>query len=154
MIDPISNVPLFHGLQHRHIANIRRLGCLLDLTRGTVLCTRGRPPGQFAVVIAGEFYVRRDHRTFVCGPGSHFGALELLGKQPCDATVWTESAARALIFEPRAFAGMLFEVPILTRRLMSDLVKHVPMDSSLFCLDTTAAKDAATAVLAASAGAR
>jgi len=143
----IGNVGLFCGLQRRHLTVVRRLGSLLDLSRGSVICTRGHAAGQFTVVLAGEVYVRREHRTIVCGPGSHFGAVELLARRPADATVWTESAVQALVFEPRAFTGMLDEVPAIGRRLMAELVKHVPDDTSLFCTGAEPA-DPKLAVLA------
>jgi CRP-like cAMP-binding protein len=143
----ITSVPLFHGLQRRHLAAVRRHGVLLDLSRGSVIFSRGQKARQFIVLLAGEVYVRRDHVTVACGPGSHFGAPELLGKRPCDATVWTESAARALVFDPRGLVGMLDEVPAVGRRLMGELVKHVPVNTSLFCVDAVPA-DVAPAVLA------
>lgn len=143
----IGSVALFAGLQRRDVTAVRRLGVLLDLSRGSVICSRGRKAGQFTVVLGGDVYVRRAHRTIVCGTGSHFGAVELLDQRVCDATVWTESAVRALVFDPRAFTGLLTEVPVVGRRLMSELVKHVPPDSSLFCVDVETA-DGTLAVIA------
>ncbi len=135
----IGSVPLFAGLRPRDVATLRRLSDLLDLPRGTVLCNRGRRAGQFVAVLDGEVLVRRGHRTIVCGPGSHFGALELLTQRAPDATVWSESHVRVLVVEARAFGRLLELVPVVSRRLMRQVATQVPVDSTMFCVDTRVA---------------
>jgi CRP-like cAMP-binding protein len=61
----------------------------------------------------------------VLGPGTYFGELALLDKQPRSATVTALTDCVVLVMGPREFSSALDSIPGMSRKLLAGLARRV-----------------------------
>lgn len=126
----LSEVGLFAGCRPDELRWIGRLGDTLDLPAGRTLCSEGSTAREFVVVVRGAVVATNGHGPAVYGPGSHFGEMGLVDGGSHSETVVTETPVRLLVFEARAFRGLLERAPSVSRKLLRELVHRVRADQS------------------------
>jgi CRP-like cAMP-binding protein len=71
---------------------------VITVSRGEVLATASRTARQFIAVIDGVVDVTDSSgHTYVVGPGTHIGGVELLDRRPHDATFVTRSDCHLVV---------------------------------------------------------
>lgn len=130
MRNDLREVPLFRGCRPNDLSWIGRHGTLLELPAGRTVLRGGATARDFVVVLDGVVSVADEGSVALAGPGSHFGELGLIDGGVHDVTVSTQTPVRLLVFDARAFRGMLSRTPGVSRRLLEGLVARVRQPQS------------------------
>jgi CRP-like cAMP-binding protein len=133
-LDHLRAVPLFAACSQKDLQRIARASDEADLPAGRVLTRQGETGRECFVIVEGEVKVERNGRKIASlGPGSCIGELSLLDKGPRTATATAQGPIKVLVLGPREFAGVLEEVPGLSRKLLSVLASRVrELDKTAF----------------------
>lgn len=119
----IAALELFRGCRHKDITWVAANTDMLYLRPGTELALEGKAVREFIVLVDGEASVTaRNGAARTLGAGEYFGHEGLVDRLPHKATVEVTKPARALVFEARAFHGLLDKLPTVSKKLMRDLV--------------------------------
>jgi len=125
-LDHLHAVPLFAACSRKDLQRIARASDEAQLPTGRVLTRQGETGRECFVIVEGEVKVERNGRKIATlGPGSCIGELSLLDKGPRTATATAQTPLKVLVLGPREFAGVLEEVPGLSRKLLSSLASKV-----------------------------
>src|SRR4051812_16196580 len=82
-LDLLAGVPLFAGLDRKHLERVGQLCTRLDVEPGAVLCRQGASGHEFFIVVEGEAVVTVGTTDVDTVPaGGFFGELALLGGGP------------------------------------------------------------------------
>jgi CRP-like cAMP-binding protein len=118
-VDHLRDVPLFAGLNRKHLERVAQLCTRTDVEPGTVLCREGSLGREFFVIIEGTANVTVDgNEVGTLGPGDFFGELALLDAGPRMATVTAQSRLAALVLSSAEFSAMLHEEPLVAVNLL------------------------------------
>ncbi len=133
-LDRLGDVPLFSACSRRELTKIAKAGDELKAEDGQVLTTQGDAGKEAFVVIEGKATVKRGNRKVATlGPGECVGELALLDYGPRTATVVADGEMVLFVLGARQFAGVLDEVPSLSRKVMKALAGRVrDLDSKMF----------------------
>lgn len=133
-LDHLATVPLFSACSRRDLAKVAKAGDELTVEDGHVLVTQGDAGRECFVVIEGKAVVKRGNRKVATlGPGDCVGELALLDHGPRTATVVADGKMTLFVLGARQFAGVLEDVPSLSRKVMAALATRVrELDSKLF----------------------
>ncbi len=124
--DHLANVPLFRACSKKDLAKIAKAGTVIDVPDGHVLTTQDTSSREAFVLLEGDAIVKRnDRKVAELGPGAVIGELGLLDQGPRTATVVTKGPAQVMALAPRDFAGILDEVPALSRKLLKSLAAEI-----------------------------
>lgn len=118
----IANTPLFGACRGEQLRWIERVADVVDVPADRELARAGDRAREFAVVLDGVVAVTDHEGRRLCGAGFHFGHDALIDDGSATRTVRTTTPVRLLVFEPRAFRGLLERVPSVTRKLLRELV--------------------------------
>jgi CRP/FNR family cyclic AMP-dependent transcriptional regulator len=111
-LDVLGTVPLFAGLDRKHLRRVGQLCSSIEVEPTTVLCAKGRSGAEFFIVRAGEAVVSVDATPLgEVGPGDFFGELALLGGGPRTATVTAKTPMTVLVLSGGEFSALLRVVP-------------------------------------------
>lgn len=122
----IAKLPLFSSCRAKDIRWVAAVADALDVRPGTVLAHEGRSVREFMVVVEGELVATdAQGQKTVLGPGDYFGHDGLVNDLPHVKTLETLTPARVLVFEARAFRGLLDTLTSVGRDLMRDLVTEL-----------------------------
>jgi CRP-like cAMP-binding protein len=81
-------MPVFAGCQPRRLAQIARLGDVVEVGRGDVLVREDHTDYWFFVILSGSARVAsRGHTVATLHRGDHFGEIAIIGFRPQQATV-------------------------------------------------------------------
>lgn len=118
----LEHVPLLRGCSARDREVMCRLGDLVRLERGSVLMEQGRFGHEAVVLLDGALTVSRDETVVaVLQPGAVVGEGAVLNGGRRTATVVAATPVELLVFDQRSFTCLLAEVPVVTRRILSEL---------------------------------
>ena len=124
--DVLSSVRLFHGLDHKHIAQIARTAHVRTYAPGEEVVREGEEGIGLYAIASGEVEVfqtkdgqERPLRTMHTGEA--FGELSLLAKHSRTATVRATQETECLVFTAWNFKAMLDESPEIAVPLASTL---------------------------------
>lgn len=133
-LDHLSTVPLFSACSRRELAKIAKAGDELTVDAGHRLVTQGDAGRECYVVIDGTASVKRANRKVATlGPGDCVGEMALLDHGPRTATVVADGPMDLFVLGSRQFAGVLEDVPTLSRKVMAALASRVrELDSKMF----------------------
>lgn len=125
-VDLIGGVALFSGLNQREVARVASLVDELEVDAGHVLCTEGRPGGEFFVIASGraEATLRGEHLAYL-GAGAFFGEMSLLDHGPRSATVTAMTPMHLLVLDARSFLGLVSDHPGVARKVMRGLAERL-----------------------------
>ena len=125
-IELLRRVPLFAGCSKAELRQLAAIADEIDLREGTVLTREGRTGHEFFVLIEGTARVAKGSRKVAdLGPGSWFGEIALLTKEPRTATVTATSAVRSLVITDRAFRMVISDMPSIAMKVLTCMAKRV-----------------------------
>lgn len=133
-LDHLSSVPLFSACSRRELGKIAKAGDEMSVEAGHVLVTQGDAGRECFIVVDGTATVKRGNRKVASlGPGDCVGELALLDHGPRTATVVADGPMDLFVLGAREFAGVLEDVPSLSRKVMSALAGRVrELDAKVF----------------------
>ena len=89
---------------------------------GKVLAREGANGREFFVIVEGKAEVTRNGVAVeVLGPGSFFGEMALLDRQPRAATVTASEPSEILVIEAQAFRSLVETMPSVDRKMLAVL---------------------------------
>lgn len=126
-------VPLFSGLDKKHMAALMRHVDEQRVSAGTVIIKQGSTAFEMCVVLEGSVTIERDGTLLeVAGPGASFGEMSMLDKCPRTATVTAQTDVLLGIVGPRDFDTALEKVPGLAKAIMVKMAQRLrAMDERL-----------------------
>ena len=135
-IDKLAAVSLLRGLSRKELEQVGRQVDDVIVDAGRVLVEAGRAGREFFVVLDGLAAVSRESTDLgVLVAGDCFGELALLDRGlscrpastggPCSATVTAVTPLEVLVFEQRAFRGLLSSIPRLAMNLLAVLAHQL-----------------------------
>lgn len=117
--EQIRATELFSGCNTAQVDWIAKTADSVIVRGGETIVREGAAPREFVVVVEG---VAASRDGVVFGPGSSFGHMDLLDGTPHGTSVDALTDVQLLVFDARAFAGLLEKVPSASRKLMRGLV--------------------------------
>ncbi|CAN5727211.1 MAG: cyclic nucleotide-binding domain-containing protein [Iamia sp.] len=133
-LDHLSSVPLFSACSRRDLGKIAKAGDELEVEAGHELVTQGDAGRECFVVVEGTATVKRGNRKVASlGPGDCIGELALLDHGPRTASVVADGKMTLFVIGARQFAGVIEDVPSLSRKVMAALASRVrELDSKIY----------------------
>ena len=133
-LDHLKSVPLFAGLNKKQLQLIAKSSDEVSLAAGDVLVDQGQTGREAFLLLAGQVTVKRNGRKVATlGPGDCVGELALLDHGPRTATVVADGDMTLFVLGARQFAGVIDEVPALSRKVMAYLATRIrELDSKIF----------------------
>lgn len=125
--DRLRQVPLFGGLDKKHLAAIARIADLVDVPKGEIVVSEGHYGGQFVMILEGEAKVEK-HGEVVnrLSDNDFFGEVALIGKVPRTATVTAETDMKVLAVPKNSFHELLEQTPGLWKEIAVALCHYIP----------------------------
>ena len=132
-LELLANVPLFSSCSQSELRLIAQLGTPVEVEKGALLTTQGKPGSEFFLVLSGRASCQVRGKEIVrFGPGDYFGELALLHGGIRTADVVALSPMELLVLDAREFRSMVMETPTiavkmlgrLAERLMSNDARH------------------------------
>lgn len=122
----LQAVPLFSSCSKAELRRIAALAEELRVPAGKTLVRQGAVGRELFLLIDGEVQVSRNgQEVAVLGPGSFFGELSLLAREPRDASVTTLSPSVLLVIGQREFGGLLESSPALAVGLLEGMARRL-----------------------------
>jgi CRP-like cAMP-binding protein len=119
--DQLARIPLFAGLDRRHLREVSQLSTRIEVPEGRVLVGSSER-GQLVIVVDGAVEVRRDDTVVATGgPGMFVGEIGLLTDRPPTATVRTTAPSVVEVVDHREFQTLLSDMPELRERLLATM---------------------------------
>jgi CRP-like cAMP-binding protein len=117
---------MFSDCTMRELRAIVHLVDEIDADAGTVLMREGRVGRECMVVVAGEARVTLDGRELArLGPGSIFGEMAFLDRQPRSATVTARIPTQLLVMSNLGFATVLDICPSVRLKVLQTLSRRL-----------------------------
>ncbi|HUR73726.1 MAG TPA: cyclic nucleotide-binding domain-containing protein [Sporichthya sp.] len=125
-LDHLKAIPLFSYCSRKELRSLGLHSITVRVPAGQLLLRQGDRGGEFFVVVAGTAEVTRDGAVVdVVGPGDFFGELAMLDRAPRNATVTATEAMELLVFSRSDFEAVLFDAPLMTRRLLTAMARRL-----------------------------
>ncbi len=125
-LDLLHRVPLFAGLDRRHLERLGMLTEEVDVPAGKVLMRQGEHGDDLMLIVSGGVAVERDGaRLNQLGPGDFFGEIALVAGGPRTATVTAEAPTRLLVVNHRDFHAMMEEFPDVAVKVLITLAHRL-----------------------------
>lgn len=124
----LREIRLFAGCRPDQLRWIAHVADEIELEAGATVLREGETAREFVVVLDGSVVATNGGGPAVCGPGSHFGEIGLIDGGRHRESVVTATRARVIVFEARAFRGLLERAPSVTRKLLRELVGRLDQD--------------------------
>lgn len=122
----LQDVPLFRACSKGELRTIGRLAEEIQVPASKTLVRQGATGREFFLIVEGEAKVEIDGREVaVLGPGSFFGELALLSREPRDASVTTLTPARLLVIGQKDFANLVTQSPTMARKLLEGMARRL-----------------------------
>jgi CRP-like cAMP-binding protein len=121
-VELLRGVWLFERCSRKEVALIASAATTLDVQAGRVLAREGEAGREFFVLVAGACEVTRNGvRVGALGPGSFFGEMALLDRQPRAATVTACEPSEVLVLTASAFTRVIDTLPSVDRKMLAVL---------------------------------
>ena len=121
-LDLLHSVPLFAGLDRRHLERLGMLTEEVDVPTGKVLIRQGEQGDDMMIIVSGEVGVDRNGaRVNQLGPNQFFGEIALVVCGPRTATVTAEAPCRLLVVNHRDFHTLMTEFPEVAVQVLTTL---------------------------------
>jgi len=125
-IDLLGNVWLFERCSRKELGLLVSNTTQLQVQAGRVLAREGDPGREFFVIISGKAVATRNGvEVGVLGPGSFFGEMSLLDKQPRVATVTASEPTEVLVLTAQAFTSVIDTMPSVDRKMLTVLATRL-----------------------------
>ena len=125
-VELLKGVWLFERCSRKELAMIASAATKVDVPAERVLAREGDVGREFFVLVAGKCQVTRNGVPVgILGPGSFFGEMALLDRQPRAATVTACEPSEVLVLTTQAFTGVLDTVPSVDRKMIAVLAARL-----------------------------
>lgn len=125
-LDRLRQVPLFSGLDRKHIELLGQIADEVDVPDGRALTRQGHSGSEFFVVEDGHVTIDRDgKRLATLGPGDFLGEIALIDGQPRTATATAQGATRLIVIGRRGFHTLMDQYPTVRDAVMEALCRRV-----------------------------
>ena len=115
----LAEIPLFAGLDKKHLQAISSLATPIDVAEGKALTREGEFGHEFIIVLEGEAEVRvGDNLVATRGPGDYFCEIALVANRPRTATVMAKTAMKVEVIGRREFQTMLHDNPTIAAEIL------------------------------------
>ena len=115
----LAKVPLFAGLDKKHLQQVSGLVTQIDVKEGKDLTREGEHGNEFIIVLEGEAEVKVGGNVVATrGPGDYFGEIALIANRPRTATVTAKTAMKIEVIGRREFQTMLHDNPGIATELL------------------------------------
>ncbi len=122
----LGDIWLFERCSRRELAVIASHATPMQFPAGKVLAREGEVGREFFVVIAGKAEaVRNGVSIGVLGPGSFFGEMALLERQPRVATVVAVEPTEVLVLTTQGFGDVVDQMPSVDRKMLTVLATRL-----------------------------
>lgn len=117
--EQLAKVPLFGGLDKKHLAEISGLVTQIEVKEGKELTREGEHGNEFIIILEGEAEVRVGGSVVATrGPGDYFGEIALISNRPRTATVTALTPMKIEVIGRREFQTMLHDNPTIATELL------------------------------------
>lgn len=117
--EQLAKVPLFAGLDKKHLKQISGLVTQIEVKAGKDLTREGEVGNEFIIVLEGEAEVKvGDTVVATRGPGDYFGEIALIANRPRTATVTATTPMKLEVIGRREFQTMLHDNPTIATELL------------------------------------
>jgi CRP/FNR family cyclic AMP-dependent transcriptional regulator len=115
----LAKVPLFAGLDKKHLQQVSSLVTQIDVNEGKDLTREGEHGNEFIIVLEGEAEVKVGGNVVATrGPGDYFGEIALIANRPRTATVTAKTPMKIEVIGRREFQTMLHDNPGIATELL------------------------------------
>jgi CRP/FNR family cyclic AMP-dependent transcriptional regulator len=115
----LAKVPLFAGLDKKHLRQISSLATQIDVAAGRELTREGEHGNEFVIILEGEAEVKVGGEVVATrGPGDYFGEIALIANRPRTATVVAKTPMKIEVIGRREFQTMLHDNPTIATELL------------------------------------
>ena len=115
----LAKVPLFAGLDKKHLQQVSSLVTQIDVREGKDLTREGEHGNEFIIVLEGEAEVKVGGNVVATrGPGDYFGEIALIANRPRTATVTAKTPMKIEVIGRREFQTMLHDNPGIATELL------------------------------------
>jgi CRP-like cAMP-binding protein len=115
----LAKVPLFAGLDKKHLQQVSGLVTQIDVKEGKDLTREGEHGNEFIIVLEGEAEVKVGGNVVATrGPGDYFGEIALIANRPRTATVTAKTPMKIEVIGRREFQTMLHDNPGIATELL------------------------------------
>ncbi|MEP6623492.1 MAG: cyclic nucleotide-binding domain-containing protein [Acidimicrobiia bacterium] len=122
----LGDVWLFERCSRKELALIASQATPMQIPAGKELAREGEFGREFFVVIAGKVEAVRNGVTIgILGPGSFFGEMALLERQPRVATVVAVEPTEVLVLTTQGFASVVDQMPSVDRKMLTVLATRL-----------------------------
>jgi CRP-like cAMP-binding protein len=117
--EQLAKVPLFAGLDKKHLQQISSLVTQIEVKEGKTLTREGEHGNEFIIILEGTAEVKvGDNVVATRGPGDYFGEIALIANRPRTATVTATTPMRIEVIGRREFQTMLHDNPGIATELL------------------------------------
>ncbi len=121
-LNVLADVPLFAGLNTRHLRKVAGLGRIRRIHEGARVIRAGDPGDSLYVVLDGEVSIgRRGLPALTLGIGSFFGELALIDGGPRTATIVAKTPIVCLTIGRTPFLRLLRAEPAIAVAVLEEL---------------------------------
>jgi CRP-like cAMP-binding protein len=122
----LRRVPLFRGLDRKHLERMARLMTRLAEPAGKVLAREGAYGAEFFIIHEGEVEVRQAGTLVTtCGPGDYLGEIALLAGRPRTAELVTKTPVVLEVLSSREFNTLLADEPTIATQIMATMAERL-----------------------------
>ena len=122
----LAGLELFVSCRRHELERIDRLGVIVDVPAGRVLCIEGQPGSEFFVLLSGVADVRTaSGAAALVFPGGWFGETALIEGAPRRATVVARCDSTVLVFNRAEFGELLNIAPAIHASLQHSATRVV-----------------------------
>jgi CRP-like cAMP-binding protein len=125
-IELLRKVWLFERCTDKELAAIQKIAAPVDVPEGKVLTLEGKFGKEFFVLVSGKAEASFNGipmRTIE--PGSFFGEMALLDRQPRSATITTLEPSTVLVIHAGDFDGLVATMPSVDKKMLSVLAERL-----------------------------
>jgi CRP-like cAMP-binding protein len=143
-IEALRKVWLFERCTNKELGILAANVTQVSVPAGKVLATEGDLGREFFVLLSGNVEASRGGVAIRdLGPGSFFGEMALLDRQPRTATVTATEPSELLVLTTRAFVSVIDTMPSVDRKMLTVLAerlrdvenRYVPTDEQSLAID-------------------
>jgi CRP/FNR family cyclic AMP-dependent transcriptional regulator len=125
-VEALQDVWLFEQCNRKELATIASEATPVSVPADKVLAREGAPGSEFFIILSGKAEATRNGTPIATfGPGSFFGEMALLDRQPRVATVVATEPMEVLVITSQAFTNVVETMPTVDRKMLVVLAQRL-----------------------------
>ena len=122
----ISRVPLFSGLNGKHLRSISDKGRQVSFDAGEKIVRKGEPGDGLYLILEGDVEVRSGNRVLATiSKNNFFGEIALLDKKPRSADIVAISPTTCFLITANSFERTIQKEPKIVFGIMKELSRRL-----------------------------